>query len=155
MAFLVLEVRGIKSAIRTLGILGRKFDDLREPFDEIAEDVGKTGARAFEVQGPGWAPLSPAYVQRKTMGDRILVRSGRLRDLMSSPRGYDVTRDKRNLKIRLTDPIAIIHQTGLGVPVRPIIRATKRDRTRWTGIVRRWMVAEAREVGVRIGFRSL
>jgi phage gpG-like protein len=156
---------------RSLGRFSAGVQDLRQPFDEIADDFLAVEQGQFATLGAaesgGWAPLNPEYAKWKTKafpGQPLLVRTGRLRAALTTTNG-DSIRSVQPLELRLgvndgAVPYAKFHQSGTlgsfeqrdkveglpGMPRRPPVEFSEKTRKRWVLTIRRYLVKLARGV---------
>lgn len=138
-----------KEVVIGLSRLVDRFDNFTVPFRLISEDFKRIEQRRFDAEGPGWAPLSPAYAATKR-GPQIMVESGDLRDALTGGSGYmEVITD--NTAVFGTDiPYAKYHQYGTttGLPARELINLNRTEIVGWVKILQGWAADEIRNAGL-------
>lgn len=148
---LMLQVDGVTAINRTLTRWRGRLADASPAFDEIGGLFAQIETRRFAQQGPGWAPLSPAYARAKAAlfpGRPILVRTGQLRDsLTQRPFGIDRV-GPTFAEFGTNIPYAQYHQHGTPhMPARPplVTDLAETDKRRMTKIMQRYIVGLDRE----------
>lgn len=132
--------------------IARHFDraidaasDCAPAFNEMADDLANLEERRFASEGPGWAPLSPAYAARKRPQGPILTRTGRLRrSLTSRPLGVeDIGRHEATFGSGVE--YGVYHQRGTSkMPQRTVVRLTESDRRRWVKYAQKHLFGDGR-----------
>jgi len=146
-------VTGDTALIRAFSRFGEGVKDIRPALELIADDMRLMGKDLFNSQGGSggskWHPLAPSTLRRKPPGLPILVRSGALRESLTSTGGDNITKISRNkLTFGTRDPKAGFHQHGTSrMPARPVLMITERDKKRWVKIMQRHLVGLARDAG--------
>src|SRR5437763_185235 len=116
---------------------GERADNMFGVLTKIALDMLESERKLFESGGRrgggSWKKLKPDTIKRKGH-DKILVDTGMLKssltELGAPFQVMDIT--KTTIRFGTDDPIAIVHDLGLGtVPKRPIIKFTRFDGKRW------------------------
>src|SRR5262245_8989787 len=147
---LSIDVEGIEPTIRGIRAVGDRLDDLRVPFEYIANDFESIMARNFASEGQAtgtrWAPLSPkwaAYKAKKGKDhgilqfDRTLMRSLTQRNALGAVR--TVRSDELILGTRIF--YGEFHVTGTRrMPRRNFLRIPLWDRKRWVKILEYYVV---------------
>lgn len=137
---------------RAISRLGEYATDLRPLWDMIEEDLRANERKQFDTEGShsgrGWAPLRPAYAAWKSKhypGNRILVRTGRLRLAATGVGGeLEIKKAQREFIWRLLVPYAKFHQAGTSrMPQRRPVDLSDARRRSWTKMLQRHLV-EAR-----------
>ncbi len=149
-----ISVAGDKQISRGMSRLAENVKDLREPFKEVVrlfwqsteEQIDSAGGRG----GSSWEALAPSTLERKRRGgfpDTIMVRTGNLRDSLSSMGNSSTVEEIGKLSLRLgTDlPYAIYQHQGHGIPARPLIALTESDKREMMRTIQRYLVKEARK----------
>lgn len=153
---LSFEVEGDAEVMRGFSRFADNVKDLSEPFREIAADFYKGEERQFETEGSygagGWQALAPATILQKERAGYpldILVRSGELKKSLTEEGGANI-KEINPLVMRLGTrvPYAIYHQSNKPrrkLPRRPVIMLPEEQKTRWTKILHKWLVQQAKE----------
>lgn len=140
---------------RALGVVADATADLTEPLTDIAKASWPIFAERFKAQGPGWAPLSPAYAawkQKHAPGKPILELTGALVGAMTGDRGWEQHVTAQSLEAGTNLPYAGAHQTGTKrMPARPIIAFTDKDAADFGAIITTYLTKKAEEAGFRAG----
>lgn len=147
----------VDGEVQVLSVLSRWEEhtkDMREPYLEITDDFkAELMPQVFANEGPGWAPLSLDYAKYKMRvwpGTGILVRTGELADSLMGGAGYVQEIGPDTLVVGTNVPYAKFHQRGTAyMPMRKIIDIPQDARWRWVKIVQRFLVAKAREAGLK------
>lgn len=154
---LTFDVAGDRQLSRSLSRFGDSVKDLSPAFREIAKNFHEIEKKQFASQGGygsgGWAPLSPTYAEWKARhypGAPILRRTGRLlSSLIGKTQDTIEEIGKHDLSLGTSVPYSIFHQKGRGVPRRPVIELTEKDKSNWMKIIQKWLVDQARKAGLR------
>lgn len=117
-----------------------RFQDFRPTLEKLGDETFKIIRKRFDAEGPGWAPLSPAYAAEKARrfpGKPILRRQDDLYNSFVKGGRSNVNRvSKLEGEFGSSDFKAPLHQEGKGrLPARPILEITNQDEVRFTEIV--------------------
>lgn len=120
------------------GISGR-IDDLRPFFDGIVEDIRELSDERFRRSGPGWAPLSPEWRDRKPGGTPPGVFSGVMRRSFVQRARYSIDeRGRDEVAVGSRAPHAHLFAEGRGrQPARPVLPDAERYTPRAAEALRR------------------
>lgn len=113
--------RDIGALQAAIDLLGRQFDDFKEPLETSVELVILPSIRTnFEVGGrPKWRPLSEPYRTHRLPGP-ILVQTGALFAAATAMANWTVTRDSAEMTGVDSAAYAGYHQSGTReMPARP------------------------------------
>ena len=155
---LTFEVDGDVQLSRSFSRWADDVKDLKGAFEQIAKDFHQVvEKKQFESQGSygsgGWVPLNPAYAEWKARnfpGKSIMVLSGLLKESLLGDNPWSI-KDIQPLEMRLGTRLkyAVYHQRGTRkTPRRPVVELTESDKTRWTKIIHRQLVDQAKEAGL-------
>jgi len=156
-----LVVEGDVQLLRSFRKFADNVKDLSEAFREIAQDFHQTVERKqFESEGAygsgGWAPLSEEYASWKAKnfpGRPLMVLSGDLKESLMGENPWAIE-DIQPLQLRLGTKIkyAVYHQSlkprKTKLPRRPLIDLTEADKKRFTRIVHKHLIDQAKEAGL-------
>lgn len=137
-------------------------DDFRDAWEPMAEDFRSSEAEIFAEEGPGWAPLAPAYGKWKAKhypGMPILVRSGALEVSLTQADSDGNINEIYPLEMMLgTDlkvpggkyTLGMLHQTGTrphkrspnGMPARPPVIIRPGLQEQWHRRLAKWLEDE-------------
>lgn len=129
--------------------MGAKVKDARPAFRRIVDRLYAIEKAMFESGGRrgggSWKRVSSEWMARKIREGRDLRTmhyTGDLRRSLTEPGAkYQVLRvGKTQLVFGTTRPGAEAHQHGRGVPRRPVIRLTKRDRAMFRDEIRKHLM---------------
>ena len=153
------EVSGVKQVTRMLALSADACKNLRPVWDDVYDDFldreedvfdseGGSGSKPREMGGGawgGWAPLSPSYAAQKAaegFGNRILVRTGRLKASLTSRGAGSVFRsDAKSMAVGTSVPYAGYHQTGTRkMPKREPIRVSEAAVRHWTRLIQKFVL---------------
>jgi len=139
-----VNVLGEMQLARRLQGRMRASSDLSPAFERIADVFFGTQKRIFDAEGgfegnPKWAPLTPAYAERKARthpGAKILTRSGKLRAVLTG--GSGSIREIDPLRMAVGGSVIVgkwdlgsLHQTGTRkMKARKVINLTRPFRRR-------------------------
>ncbi len=160
---LTFEVAGDIQLARSFSRFADDVKDLSEAFTEIAQDFHQTvEKKQFESEGSygsgGWKPLSdnPAgkgyatWKARNFPGRSLLVQTGLLKGSLMGENPYGIE-DIQPLQLKVGTKLeyALYHQKGTSkMPARPVIDLTEADKTRFTKIIHKHLVEQAKEAGL-------
>ena len=154
------EIAGVRQVSRALALSAAAVKDLRPVWEDIYDDFLKRERSLFTVEGAQgsptrelgssgswgpWAPLDPMYAARKRaqgFGSKILVRTGRLRDSLTS-RGADAVFDPQPLSVAVGTgvPYAGYHQTGTRrMPKREPVRISETQARGWVRLIQKFIL---------------
>ncbi len=145
---LTIDVMGDEQLARGLSRFADDVRDLREPFREIVKQFHKIEGKQFESEGKygsgGWRPLAPSTAEQKRregFPDKILVREKHLMESLTGETPWSMV-EVRPLEMRVGTKLdyAAYHQQGRGVPKRPIINLTEKDKMDFMKIIQRYLV---------------
>lgn len=149
---LTFDVDGDTQVARGFSRFADNVKDLSDAFREIAKDFHESEERQFDTEGGygagGWAPLAPSTIEskaRRGFPDRILVRTGQLRDSLMGrgPRAVEVVRPLE-LRVGTELDYARYHQRGTRrMPARPVIMLPEEQKTRMHKTIHRYLVKQA------------
>jgi phage gpG-like protein len=145
-----ITVDGAQEFEASIQRFASEIDDYREAWDEIGAYMAEVVERRFSSEGPGWAPLSPAYAAWKQAnygGASILVRTGAMRGSMAV---QDVS--SKSMEFGTSNPYATYHQHGTSrMPMRRIIELDANDTRNIHRIFARFIAQKARQAGLYPG----
>lgn len=152
---LSIDVAGDVQVLSALSRFGEYATDMRDAFDKIADDFQKNvSPERFAKEGPGWAPLSPAYARwkaREYPGKKILERTGDLKSSLEGGPGAIRIVTKDALVLGTSIPYARYHQSGTSrMPQREVVRIGQFDRIQWAKIVQAHLVAAAKKAKLEV-----
>ena len=140
-----ISIMGVDTVVKNINGSIKATEDLRQPFNKIAEDFRNTEFKVFQAQGgygsrSKWTALSPKYKKWKSQrfpGKPILQQTGSLRNSLSKKgAGYFEVIRKQTLTMGSTNKTFKWHQQGTSkMPKRPPITITKYQGTKWAKIV--------------------
>lgn len=157
------EVLGEVQMARAMSRFADVITDWRPAYEDIADDFLVVERQQFDSTGSSgdteWPALSPRYAARKqaTYGDLpIMVVTGELRDSLTKESDPNHIREIERMQLRLGSTVAhgVFHQSPeprTVLPRRPLIALTDKIRVRWTKILQRYAVSEARNLGFLTG----
>lgn len=143
------DLLGDKQYVRGFEAMASEVADLREPFEEIGEQLRLSVSEQFRTEGAHgaggkWQALNPAYERwkRAEYGDQpILVATGKMRAAAISRDAITVT--PRQLIYEIDDPKAIHHQRGdeplPSNPARKLVDLSLTDRRGWDRSFAEWL----------------
>lgn len=142
---LELEVLGEQLVNRQLVRFGEHAGDARPALRSIASFMRLTELQRFDRQGPGWARLKPATVERKVragLDPRILRATEEMRQsLVGRGTGHVEEVTAASLRFGTTVPYAKFHQTGTSrMPQRRVVDFTEAQKREITKRLQRWIV---------------
>lgn len=134
-----VDVSGGTHLIGTISGIIRRISEPRPALNEVGDSIERKAARAFQQEGPGWAPLKPATNRDRVRrgyppAHPILERTGGLRRSASEQGGSHRRRYKgtRSIEVGSADPKAAFHQFGTRrMAARPFFRITRVEITTW------------------------
>jgi hypothetical protein len=153
MVELSITVTGAEPLIHALGGLEAAASDLRPAWEQVAPLVPQMVAETFAAEGPGWAPLAPAYAawkQRHYPGKPILVRTEAGKKAATSMAGWSVASQPQQLVMTYHGPpYMAAHQSGVGrLPKRDWLRALPAYTEKMTAAVEQHLRDEAARLGL-------
>jgi phage gpG-like protein len=127
-----IEVKGEEKAAADLAALGVRAGDIRPLSYKVRTIFRKAEQERFDYSGPGWPPLADSTRERKArqgLDPRAMRAKETLYRSLTSPRAsFQVDRrDRTEFEFGTTVPYAHFHETGRGVPARPLIDLTPRQ----------------------------
>jgi phage gpG-like protein len=121
-----IQIEGEEELARSFGLMSGAVNDWRPYWPDIAAVFYISESARFSSGGFGaWPPLSAGYASWKAKhypGQPILVRSGALRESLTSRSGAGAIYEESPLELNLGTniPYAQYHQTGTSrMPARP------------------------------------
>lgn len=137
-------------------VAASRFDNFKDPLKQTIDEVIRTSVKQnFEHEGrPAWQPLSNATLIRdQYTGDRkqILVKSGVLKEIVTSARPWTIEKDEAYLiSGKLGEAYyGAIHQTGSRwMPARPWLGLTPQEEDKIEEIFSDWAFNTIAEVGL-------
>lgn len=135
-----IEAFGETEFAEVLAGFARRAEDMRPAWDDLHEDFLRLAGRQFDSQGRalsgGWRPLAPATRRSKRaagMDPRILHGTLRLRRSFTSRshREHVWRPGADGMAVGSRVPYGSKHQTGRGVPRRPLFVVTAAVRRDW------------------------
>lgn len=155
-----LEILGVKQVNRALALSAAAIKDLRPVWEDIYDDFlrresvvfaaeGNVGSKSREMGGGAWgpwAPLDPMYAARKRakgFGSKILVRTGRLRDSLTTRGSADAVFEPSPLGMAVgtKTPYAGYHQTGTRhMPKREPVRISEAQARLWVRLIQKFIL---------------
>lgn len=141
-------VEGEAQVDRTLARFAENVGDATPVWNKLADRFASIETRQFDSEGAygsgGWPALSPKYAAWKSRhfpGAPILVRSGALRDsLTSRPFGIEVIRPE-SMTIGSGIEYGRYHQGGAGNnPQRRPVELPENERRSWVNMIQRFIV---------------
>ncbi len=153
-----VDVAGDVQLARSFSRFADDVKDLSDAFREIAKDFHEVVERKqFESEGSygsgGWAALSPDYAEQKARdfpGRPLLVRTGLMKESLLGENPWSIE-DIQPLQMKVGTKLeyAIYHQKKTSkMPARPVIDLTEEDKRRFTHIIHKSLVAQAKEAGL-------
>lgn len=139
---------GDKQINRTLDGIVDRVTDASPALEALGDRLARAEEQQFATEGGygsgGWAPLSPKYAAWKARhfpGAPVLVRSGDLRDsLTSRPFGIDVV-DRLTAVFGTGVEYAGYHQSGTPkMPARKPMELPDSERREWMKVIQRFLI---------------
>ena len=154
------DILGVKQVNRSLMLSADAIKDLSPVWDDIYDDFlqrsgdvfsseGNVGSKSRELGGGSWgpwAPLNPIYAAQKLargFGSKILVRTGRLRDSLTSRGSADAVFQPQPLRLAVgtKTPYAGYHQVGTAkMPRREPVRITEPQARFWVRLIQKFIL---------------
>jgi phage gpG-like protein len=146
-----IEIEGVKQVSRAMAVREDRVQDLRTVWREVAADFARLEKTVFNKEGAlgGWqrwkalAPATQKEKARKYGGNKILVRSGRLRMSLTNPTSPEFVFISMPLSVELGTrvPYAKYHQKGTSkMAKREPIRITEAGKKRWVKMIQAYLV---------------
>jgi len=106
--------------------MGRRASDIRPLSFKVRTVFRQAEETRFDRMGPGWPPLAESTRERKArdgLDPRVMRAKGVLYRSLTSPRAALQVdrRDQHEMEFGTQVPYAKYHQTGTGVPRRPVV----------------------------------
>jgi len=154
------EVFGQKQVDRMIGAVLENGTDFKKAFRELGKDFYREEEKQFDTQGKRtgkkWKKLSKNYAKWKKAhypGRLILERTGALKRSLTNKRSTGAIYSVQPLSFVIGTKVSygIYHQLGTptGLPARPPIRLTDKQKDRWMKILHAHLVAYGR-LGERV-----
>lgn len=157
---LIGSVEGIPKLDRAFNRVDRFINDFRNMWPGIVDIFYAAEERLFSTEGSSgasgkWAPLSQAYAKfkaEKFPGMPILQREQDLMESLTNPDAADAVfrAEKFELTLGTRDEKAHAHHRGIGVPARPVISLSERDKRAMQKSIQAQLVQFTRECGFEV-----
>jgi len=152
-----VQLQGVPQLVHAFDEWQTEVKTPRTLFTNLVSDVIVPHiTQRFAAQGPGWAPLSPAYAEWKQQhfpGKPILQRTGALYGAMTSASRFGGSQSKISgdtLSIAPTVPYFRFHQQGTGrMPARPMIDFSELE-PKVLPYIENWLSRRARDLGFKV-----
>jgi len=126
---MAVQEKGSLRAAFDLEELGRRASDIRPLSYKVRTAFRQAEEARFDRQGPGWPPLADSTKERKArqgLDPRVMRAKQVLYRSLTSPRAALQVdrREQHEMEFGTQVPYAHFHQTGTGVPRRPLVELT-------------------------------